>query len=302
MTGNKPPSEVSINHDLIGTLLSEFLPELAGQPVEFYSAGWDNEIHRIGGEHAVRLPRREAAAELVKNEQRWLPELAELVPLPIPAPTHDGKPAFGFPWPWSIVPWFPGVTMLHAPPVDRSTLMEQLTGFMNALHVTAPDDAPRNPHRGVPLADRAESVIERISVCRPIFESLGITAEEVRSTWISLVDAPNFGADPVWVHGDLHPANILVRAGRVSAVIDFGDVCSGDPATDLAIAWMLFDDEDDRLEFRKMSTVDGHSVDVHTWRRAQGNALAHCLAVLAHSADDPAMRRMGVTTLRNVLG
>ena len=86
MSSNKPPADVAINHDLIETLINEFVPELRGEPIEFYGAGWDNEIHRVGTSHAVRLPRRERAAVLIENEQRWLPELAEKLPLPIPSP------------------------------------------------------------------------------------------------------------------------------------------------------------------------------------------------------------------------
>lgn len=301
MTSNKPAAEVVINHDLIEMLLSEFVPELVGQPIVFHASGWDNEIYRIGDRHAIRLPRRELAAPLVVHEQVWLPELAETLPLPIPAPVHAGKPAFGFPFHWSIVPWIPGVTMLHAPPLDRAALMQQLADFMNPLHVAAPKDAPTNPYRGVPLTARADSVIERISTCEPIFASLNIAGEDVRATWDSLVDAPEFGGEPVWVHGDLHLANMLVRGGRLSGIVDFGDMCSGDPAVDLSIAWMLFNEEPDRLAFRKMLTIDGRSIDVHTWKRARGNALAHALAVLGNSDDDPSMRRMSVTTLRNVL-
>ena len=43
----------------------------------------------------------------------------------------------------------------------------------------------------------------------------------------------------VWIHGDLHPGNLLVRDGRLSGVLDFGDVTAGDPATDLSVGWML---------------------------------------------------------------
>lgn len=301
MTAKKPAAEVSINHDLVETLIHEFVPELKGERIDYHGAGWDNEIHRVGSDHAVRLPRREAAAELVNNEQTWLPQLAETLPLPIPNPTYAGKPAFGFPWAWSVVPWLKGVPLAHAPLIEPSSLMTQLAEFLNALHVPAPEGAPSNAVRGVPLVDRAESVIENIDICIDEFDKLQLSTQMVKDTWIDLIDAPVFGAEPVWLHGDLHPLNILVRSGKLSAVIDFGDICAGDPATDIAIAWMVFDDEADRLAFRKLLTVDGHSVDVHTWRRAHAWALSLALAYLANSADDPTLRRIGSRTLRNVL-
>jgi len=300
--GKKPSADISINTELIETLINEFVPELSGEPIEFHSAGWDNEIHRVGDEHAFRLPRREEAATLVVNEQRWLPELAELLPLPIPNPTYAGRPAFGYPWHWSVVPWIPGVPAAHAPPVETELLMNQLADFMNALHVEAAEDAPRNPYRGVPLAERVDSVTERIDGMGEVLGLLGMTTDEVRSKWEELVETPEFGANLVWVHGDLHPLNLLVRGQRLSGVIDFGDMCGGDPATDLSVAWMFFSEETDRLAFRKLLTIDGHSVDVHTWKRARAWALSNATAYLDNSSDDPTMRRIGETTLRNVLG
>lgn len=301
MSSNKPPAEVVIDRDLIEKLVSDVAPELVGESIEFHASGWDNEMHRIGDRHAIRLPRRKAAAPLIVHEQNWLHELADSLPLPIPTPTHKGRPAFGFPFCWSIVPWLDGIPLLYAPPVSTGSLMKQLASFMNALHVTAPGDAPKNPYRGVPLIDRDRAVIERIAACAPVLEGLDIPADDVKAAWNSVVIAPSYSGDPTWVHGDLHLANILVRAGQLSAVIDFGDLCSGDPAVDLSIAWMLFADEAERLEFRKLLTINGRSVDVHTWKRARGNAIAVALAVLRHSDDEPGMRRMGARTLRNTL-
>ena len=44
---------------------------------------------------------------------------------------------------------------------------------------------------------------------------------------------------PVWIHGDVAAGNLLVQAGRLAAVIDFGCSGVGDPACDLTIAWTL---------------------------------------------------------------
>ena len=301
MSSNKPPADVAINHDLIETLINEFVPELRGEPIEFYGAGWDNEIHRVGTSHAVRLPRRERAAVLIENEQRWLPELAEKLPLPIPSPTHAGTPAFGFPWHWSLVPWLPGVALAHAPALDHTLLIEQLSEFLNALHMPAPDDAPSNENRGGLLLDRADSVAEHLESIAPVLDGLELLADDVRELWNELVDTPEWGAEPLWLHGDMHPLNLLVRGSRLSAVIDFGDLTAGDPATDLSVAWMLFDDEDQRNEVRQQCTVDGHNVDIHTWNRSRAWALSHAVGCLANSADDSTIRRIGARTLRNVL-
>jgi aminoglycoside phosphotransferase (APT) family kinase protein len=45
----------------------------------------------------------------------------------------------------------------------------------------------------------------------------------------------------VWIHGDLHPRNIVTRNGALAGIIDWGDLTAGDVAADLASAWMLLD-------------------------------------------------------------
>ena len=70
---------------------------------------------------------------------------------------------------------------------------------------------------------------------------------------------------PVWLHGDLHPLNLVVADGELAAVIDFGDVCAGDPATDLAVAWMVLPPADHRA-FREAAGAR-RAVDDATWQR-----------------------------------
>ena len=43
----------------------------------------------------------------------------------------------------------------------------------------------------------------------------------------------------MWLHADLMPGNLLVSGGRLTAVIDFGCLGTGDPACDLFPAWNL---------------------------------------------------------------
>ncbi len=294
MPKTTPAAEVEISHDLIHALLQEFMPDLASEPLEMVGAGWDNEIHRVGVDHAVRLPRREVASALIENEQRWLAELDETLPVTIPTPIYAGRPAFGFPWHWSVIPWIPGVALAHAPALNSDRFMDELAAFLNALHVPAPEDAPHNPVRGVPLPSRNEAFSANVEVLEDVDHGA------IRALWSELVDTPEWGGEPTWIHGDLHPLNMLVRAGHLHAVIDFGDLSAGDPATDLSVAWMVFDDQQ-RGEFRKRLSIDGKSVGIHMWNRARAWALYLAVAYLAHSADDPTLRRIGKATLRQVM-
>jgi aminoglycoside phosphotransferase (APT) family kinase protein len=294
--GRRPAAEVDVPADLVRRLLAAQQPDLAGLPLSPLANGWDNVMYRLGRDLAVRLPRRAAAAALVEHEQRWLPGLAPGLPLPVPVPVRAGRPGAGYPWAWSVVPYLPGRPAVAAPPADPGEAAAVLAGFLGALHAPAPDHAPANPVRGVPLADRADAVAGWLDVA-----GAGVDRGAVLRLWESAVAAPRWAGPRLWLHGDLHPGNILVAGGRISGVIDFGDVTAGDPATDLSVAWMLLP-AGERGGFRRAyRSAAGHPVDAHTWLRARGWALAMSLAYLAHSADDPSLATLGRRTLAAAL-
>jgi len=229
----RPAAEFPIDEALVRALLEAQHPDLAGLPLRRAGEGWDNATFRLGDKLAVRLPRRAAAAELVEHEQRWLPLLAERLPLSIPVPVRAGQPGSGYPWRWSVVPWLAGQPAgAEPPPVAEAAV---LGTFLHALHVDAPTDAPANPYRGVPLSRRAASVRARMAR----LGELGDAAAAVTAAFDEALATP-IDAGRTWLHGDLHPQNILVAGGAISAVVDWGDLTAGDPATDLAAAWMLW--------------------------------------------------------------
>ncbi|MEU5599250.1 aminoglycoside phosphotransferase family protein [Streptomyces sp. NPDC020298] len=271
-------------------LLNEQHPDLADLPVEVLANGWDNLVCRLGEEFLVRLPRRALAASLVAHEQRWLPKLADHLPLPVPAPVRIGQPTAQYPWSWSVVPFFPGRIAARSELDDPWSAAATLGGFLDALHAPASSEAPVNPARGIPLAGRAKGVLTRLA---HVDLDDRATALQI---WETAAAAPAWDGPPVWLHGDLHPANILVDHGRISAVIDFGDITSGDPATDLSMAWTLFT-AGQRAALRQ---AYGRADDA-TWERARGWALALSLVFLSHSADNPLMRGIGERAFRAVL-
>ncbi len=289
---DKPAAEFTIDDELIRQLLRDQAPELSDRPIRRVATGWDNEIWRIGEDLALRLPRRALAEALIEHEQRWLPELAPRLSIPVPVPVVAGRPSAIHPRAWSIVRWFSGEPLGPAP--ATAAMAASLGAFLRELHVPAPHAAPVNESRGVPLARRAERTEAALTT---VHRQVGSTvARRLHARWHELRDAPVHPGPAVWLHGDLHPLNILVEAGRISAVIDFGDVTSGDPASDLAIAWMGFE----RPE-RAILRASLPAVDPATWVRAQAWALAIGVAVVGRTDDDPLLAATARATLERVL-
>lgn len=224
-------------------------------------------------------------------ELRWLPGIARQLALPVPVPVRKGVPGCGYPWNWSVCSWLPGDAMLVCPPDDRERFAAALGAFTLQLHQPAPAHAPRNLWRATPLAARDADVRERVAALGPELDSA-----RVLSRWGELAGAPLWEGPPVWVHGDLHPANILVADGELSAVIDWGDLSAGDPAVDFVMGWMALTPGE-----RAILRAAAGDVDNATWERARGWALVMALALLANSADNPAYQALGTRTLTAVL-
>ncbi|HLG54180.1 MAG TPA: aminoglycoside phosphotransferase family protein [Vicinamibacterales bacterium] len=290
---NMPDAEVAIVVSLVRALLCDQHEDLASLPLVEAGEGWDNKLFRLGDDFVVRLPRRQIAAALIEHEQRWLPVLAPRLPLPVPAPVRVGRPGCGFPWAWSVSPWFVGETAATLSGHTEATAV-RLGEFLAALHQPAPVDAPLNPFR-TSLASRSDVFVERLQRCGRQIEHASALA-----VWRATLATPGWSGQSVWLHGDLHPGNLVVNDGRLTAVIDFGDLTAGDPAVDLAVAWMLWP-ENVRGTFR--ATIDRltRRLDDGVWRRARGWALSFGVASLANSLDDPLTGSIGHRTIAAVL-
>ena len=270
----QPPAEVILTTASVERLIRAQHPDLAA-PVRPAARGWGNAVYRLGDTLAVRLPVRAVAAPLIRNEQRWLPAIAARLPVAVPAPLAVGEPGESFPWHWSIVPWFSGTPASAVDPQARDDIAVEFAQVLLALHTPAPSEAPHNPVRGVPLAARAAAVEPRF-----------IDSPRLREIWQDGCDAPTWPNPPVWVHGDVHPGNLVLQSGGIHALIDFGDMCAGDPACDLAIAWLGFT-ATGRARF--VEALEG-AYDPHIWTRAQ--AWAAAIAALLADADDAWLHAM----------
>ena len=186
--------------------------------------------------------------------------LAPGLPVPVPAPLRVGQPEGDYPWSWSILPWFEGETADLRPPAGGEA--PRFADFLTALHQPAPGDAPRNPVRGIPLRVRRPNTEERMVRVR---EKTDLLTPAIEALWRKGLEASD-ATGRSWLHGDLHAQNVLVDDQcAIRAVIDWGDVTGGDPATDLAGAWALFEGAEDR-----QTVIDRYGPDKALLDRARG--------------------------------
>lgn len=265
--------DFEIDEGLVRSLVRAQHPDLAGLDVREVTGGWDNQLWRLGDELAVRIPRSERAPSLLRKEHQWLPALAPRLPLPVPTPLRLGEPSARFPRPWTIVTWVPGTPADHAP-LTRASAADTLADFLKALHMEAPAQAPVSPDRGVPLETfngTVEKMLEEAAALGAVAAELG----GVQDVWDDALAAPGWDGPPQWLHGDLHPANVVTTDGTLTGVIDFGDMCKGDPAVDAAAAWVLLPAGSAARFFDAYARADEAMV-----RRARGLAAVKSLVLI----------------------
>ncbi|MFI7689997.1 aminoglycoside phosphotransferase family protein [Nonomuraea sp. NPDC049655] len=229
-------TEIEITADLVRDLLREQHPDLAGMAVREVAGGWGNQMWRLGDELAVRMQRMDPTPELQLKERRWLPVLAPRLPLPVPTPVRFGEPSGRFPKHWTVMTWVAGEPLDHGSISRAAHAADTLAGFLRALHVEAPAEAPASADLGA-HPKRCTSGFEHF--LQAVDPGAVGDVGAVRDVWADAVAAPEWAGPPVWVHGDLHPANVVVSDGTLAGIVDFGSLFAGDPAWDLAAAWVL---------------------------------------------------------------
>lgn len=201
-------------------------------------------------------------------------------PLPVPEPVAAGEPGCGYPHPWSARRWLPGTTVRHAPDLDRQAFARDLGSVLTVLRGLPTTGAPlagqysfyRGCHPSV-YGEQVDTALKTLAG--------RVDVGRCREVWLAAITSA-WPAAPVWFHGDVDVGNLLVRDGRLSAVIDFGCCGVGDPACDLALAWTFFSTSE-RQAFRESVGLDDD-----TWRRARGWVLWKALVTMAGlSSPDP---------------
>src|SRR5918997_178522 len=227
--GTLRPDEVHIDAALVRRLVAARFPQWADlpvKPVEF--DGWDNRTFHLGAHMTVRLPSAAAYALQVEKEHRWLPKLAPLLPLPIPVPLAKGAPAGGYPWQWSVYRWLEGETATIERIADLRQFAIALGRFLTALQridsAGGPPPGRHNFFRGGALAVYGAETPQAAAALD------GRIHTDAKSPVWQAPHNTTWHGSPAWLHGDVAAGNLLVKGGRLSAVIDFRTSGVGDPS------------------------------------------------------------------------
>jgi aminoglycoside phosphotransferase (APT) family kinase protein len=282
--------EVDIDAGLVGRLVADQFPQLTGLPISaVQSTGTVNAIYRLGDHLYARLPRVQAWAQDLDREWHWLPTLAPQLSLRVPEPVGRGHPGSSYPFAWAIYRWIDGQPYADALVDDEHQAANDLAQFVVELRRIDPVGVPRGGRR--PLRELDAVTRAAINSARGVIDSDAATA-----AWERALQAPAWRGTPVWSHTDLLRPNLLVRDGRLCAVIDFGGAGVGDPAADVIAAWSVFS-QTGRGVFRGALEVDDG-----TWNRARGFALHQAALIIPYyGATNPGFVAPAKRTVEEVL-
>lgn len=290
--------ELDIDVQLVRKLLNHQCPQWAQLPITtIQSSGTDNALFRLGNEFVIRLPRVEWEPESnlkgINKEYEWLPKIARNTNTPISEPIFKGSPDKSYPWPWLIVKWNEGSNPPFEIENEYDMLARDLACFLNQLHSIKLAGGPAS-RRGVPLNTPIVDEETRNAINKLDGE---IDIIKITALWEHLSNIPYWKNEPVWIHGDFLPGNILIQNNRLSAVLDFSDVGIGDPACDLVIAWALLNAHSRQVYRRNLENIDEN-----TWDRGRGWALSIALIMLPYyKHTNPVLAALARRMIDNVL-
>jgi aminoglycoside phosphotransferase (APT) family kinase protein len=283
--------EVDIDEHLVRRLLSAQCPQWAELPIERVdSTGTVNAIFRLGDQLAVRLPRTPQWHD-VDTEMCWLAALAGHLPVAVPEALVRGEPAHGYAWPWAVFRWIDGRTWDPDDNGYSRDAADDVARFLTAMHRADPADQPcPEPVAVAALAAWDDGVRSALDDASGMLDT-----DATLKAWQRALRVPEWKGPPLLLHGDVLAANVLVRDGRLHAVIDWAGIRVGDPARDLMAAWTLFRGEA-RRRFRASLSFDDD-----TWARARGWALTRISNVAYYATTNPRFSSDAIATITEVL-
>lgn len=290
-------NQLTVSIQMVRQLVDEQFPEWRSLPIQsIASQGTVNAIFRIGDQLAARFP---LEPRDVQSTRRWLESEAEAArqllgrtQFPTPEPVALGEPGPGYPLPWSVQTWLPGVSASDEDPGESVAFAHNLAEFINDV-------------RGIDTRGRMFSGNGRggelpahdawMETCFRRSEQL-LDVARLRRMWAVMRCLQRGAGGDVMTHGDLIPGNVLVSNGRLAGILDVGGLGPADPALDLVSAWHLLE------AGPRMALREDLGCNHIEWERGKAWAFEQAMgAVWYYVKSNPAMSRMGRRTLERIM-
>lgn len=268
--------QLSVPPATVRRLIGEQFPQWKHLPVRpVPSPGTVNAIFRIGDEFVARFPllagdgAEEVHAHLLA-EVAAAQELAGRTRFDTPRPVAVGVPGSGYPLPWLVNTWLPGVPATADSHRDSRSFAEDVGDFIHALRsMDTRGRAYNGDGRGGDLLSHDEWMQE----CLARSEEL-LDVATLRAVWADMRDLPRGDSPDVMSHCDLIPPNVLYAEEHLVGVLDVGALGAADPALDLVSAWHLFDTEPRGVLRARLGSEDAE------WERGRAWAFEQAMGVV----------------------
>lgn len=269
---------MNIDTNLVKTLIKEqYLNFSDLKIVEVENSGNDNRTFHLGDSMLVRLPSGKEYASQIEKEMYWLPKLSPYILLDIPLPLFKGNPTKEYPFNWGIYKWIEGETLTYKDILNLDLLAIDLAKFLKELQsidaTLGPKAGKHNFYRGGSLNIYDNETRIALKNLKNIFDT-----NSLENIWKKCLKS-KYTNKPVWIHGDIAVGNLLIKDGRLSGVIDFGILGTGDPACDYVIAWTFFSSKSREIFKNHLNC------DEETFERAKGWALWK--ALISYDIENP---------------
>lgn len=289
--------QLTVSVETVRAFVDDQFPRWRDKPVRGVAVqGTVNAIFRIGAGLAARFPLRPgdvgSTRRRLESEAQAARELSGRTRFATPEPVALGQPGAGYPLPWSVQTWVPGIVATVEDPGESVAFGHDLAEFIRGVRAI---DTRGRTFGGAGRGGDLSSHDGWLETCFARSGQL-LDVPRLRRTWAAMRALPRGATEDVMTHGDLIPGNVLVSEGRLAGVLDVGGLGPADPALDLVAAWHLLE-----AGPRQALRADLGCDDLE-WERGKAWAFEQAMgAVWYYVESNPAMSRMGRRTLDRIM-
>ena len=239
---DRGPSEgalrVAVDDALVAALIRGQYRELSELEVGRRYVFEDHLTVRVGDDYCVNLPTTAGLDASLEASFRWFPQASAEWTFPAGVPIFSGEPTAEYPFRWEIARWLSGSNAGVVPLEAESA--PALGDALRQLHAPAPPAAPEGAESGLKLARRRAAWHDATAGLREVVGPRGEQIDPMRLSerWERAVDTV-LDTTPRWTHGNLDPRYVVTDRGRFAGICTWWTLGAGDPAADIAAAFLL---------------------------------------------------------------